>query len=153
MYVPTHYHDHICGIIIVIVATCFVLHCTHDVVAMETLVASDNTSDVEDDGWKPSVMTSSLYCVGQVDTGLGCLSRQRTTLELFCLTQSDDTEDDPPPGFKKIVVKHNWPDIVTLEDVEMFRRRYAHEYNLLKCAMMLHSTSKSKILRILKRGI
>ena len=63
--------------------------------------------------------------------------RQRTTLRLFCQADTS-TECDPPPAFRKIVVKHDWPDTVTLEDVEIFRHRYAQTYNLQKCAMMLH---------------
>ena len=64
--------------------------------------------------------------------------RQQTTLKLFCQADTS-TECDPPPEFRKIVVKHDWPDTVTLEDVEEFRRRYSQTYNLRKCAMMLHS--------------
>ena len=64
--------------------------------------------------------------------------RQQTTLKLFCQADTS-TEWDPPPEFRKIVVKHDWPDTVTLEDVEKFRRRYSQTYNLRKCAMMLHS--------------
>ena len=64
--------------------------------------------------------------------------RQRTTLELFC--QADTrTECDPPPGFTKIVGEHDWPNTVTLEDVEKFRRRYSQTYKLQRCAMMLQS--------------
>ena len=64
--------------------------------------------------------------------------RQRTTLKLFCQADTS-TECDPPPEFRKLVVKHDWPDTVTLEDVEKFRRRYSQTYNLRKCAMMLHN--------------
>ena len=63
--------------------------------------------------------------------------RQCTTLKLFCQADTS-TECDPPPEFRKIVVKHDWPDTVTLEDVEKFRHRYAQTYNLRRCAMMLH---------------
>ena len=64
--------------------------------------------------------------------------RQHTTLKLFCQADTS-TECDPPPEFRRIVVKHDWPDTVTLEDVEKFRRRYSQTYNLQRCAMMLHS--------------
>ena len=64
--------------------------------------------------------------------------RQRTTLKLFCQAITS-TECDPPPEFRKIVVKHDWPDTVTLEDVEKFRQRYAQTYNLQTCAIMLYS--------------
>ena len=66
--------------------------------------------------------------------------RQHTTLKLFC--QADiytSTECDPPPEFRKIVIEHKWPDTVTLEDVEKFRRRYSQTYNLQRCAMMLYN--------------
>ena len=71
--------------------------------------------------------------------------RQHTTLELFCQVQPEDRDEDPPPGFKKMVVKHNWPEIVTLEDVERFRQRYARKYNLSECAMMLHNIRTGSI--------
>ena len=71
--------------------------------------------------------------------------RKSTMLELFCQTQPEDTDDEPPPGFKKIVVKHSWPKAITLEHVEKFRRCYARKYNLLKCAMMLHSIRTGSI--------
>ena len=64
--------------------------------------------------------------------------RQCTTLKLFCRADTS-TECDPPPEFRMLVVKHDWPDTVTLEDVEKFRRRYSQTYNLRKCAMMLHN--------------
>ena len=61
--------------------------------------------------------------------------RIRTPLKLFCEAQRK-TEDDPPPGFREMVVRHNWPDTVTLEDVERFRQKYTCAFNLRKCAMM-----------------
>ena len=66
--------------------------------------------------------------------------RQRTTLKLFCQADTS-TECEPPPGFQKMVIKHEWPDTVTLEDVEQFRQRYArpYAYSLQTCAIMLHS--------------
>ena len=64
--------------------------------------------------------------------------RQRTTVMLFCQADTS-TECDPPPGFRKIVIKHDWPDTVTLEDVEKFRRQYAQTYNLLSCTIILYS--------------
>ena len=64
--------------------------------------------------------------------------RVRTPLKVFCQAQRRK-EDDPPPGFREIVAKHNWPDTVMLEDVEKFRQRYMFTYNLRKCALMLNS--------------
>ena len=48
--------------------------------------------------------------------------RQRTTLKLFCQADTS-SECDPPPEFRKIVVKHDWPDTVTLKnsDIVMLR--------------------------------
>ena len=67
--------------------------------------------------------------------------RERTTLEHFSQAQPCMV-DDPPPGFQKMVVKHNWPKTVTLEDVEKFRLCYTQAYNLQTCAMMLHRIIK-----------
>ena len=65
--------------------------------------------------------------------------RKQTTLELFCLAEPSTLDDDPPPGFRKMIVKFDWPKTVTLEDVEVFRKRYACKYNLKECAMVLNT--------------
>ena len=65
--------------------------------------------------------------------------RKRTSLVLFCEAEPVTLEEDPPPGFRKMVVKFDWPKTATLEDVEKFRRRYASSYDLQTCAMMLNS--------------
>ena len=64
--------------------------------------------------------------------------RQLTSLKAFCRAENWST-DDPPPEFRRMVVKFNWPDTTTLEDVEIFRQRYVRHYNLRDCAMMLNS--------------
>ena len=64
--------------------------------------------------------------------------RMFTRLKLFCQAQRKKN-DDPPPGFRELVFTHKWPDTVMLEDVEVFRQSYAHEFNLRKCAMMCNS--------------
>ena len=48
-------------------------------------------------------------------------------------------QDTPPPGFQVMVGEFNWSENVTLEEVEQFRKRYAREYNLEDCAMMVNS--------------
>ena len=65
--------------------------------------------------------------------------RKHTTLELFCQAEPSTLDDDPPPGFRKMMVKFDWPKTVTLEDVEVFRKRYACKYNLKECAMILNT--------------
>ena len=62
--------------------------------------------------------------------------RMHIPLKLFCQSQRR-RQVDPPPGFRKAVVEHHWPDTVTLEVVESFRQEYVCQYNLHKCAMML----------------
>ena len=72
-----------------------------------------------------------------------CNFRKQTQLNFFCEAQrvhfGTSTADDPPPGFEKIVVDYKWPETVTLEDVELFRQRYAYTYNLKECAMIVKS--------------
>ena len=65
--------------------------------------------------------------------------RNSTTLPIFVEADPRTLDKDPPPGFRKMVVKFDWPEIATLEDVEKFRRRYASSYELQTCAMMLNS--------------
>ena len=62
--------------------------------------------------------------------------RKKTPLNLFCLTQRRKRRR-PQEDFEKMVVKFDWPENVTLEDVEQFRQEYASEYNLHECAMMI----------------
>ena len=68
--------------------------------------------------------------------------RKHTTLELFCQAEPSRLDDDPPPGFRKVVVQHNWPNSVMLEDVEKFRKSYQNAYDLKKCAMIVKSIKK-----------
>ena len=67
--------------------------------------------------------------------------RKCTFLKVFCEVQLEPLsgKNDPPPGFKTMVVQFKWAKDVTLEEVEMFRRRYAGAYNLEECAMMVNS--------------
>ena len=62
--------------------------------------------------------------------------RKKTPLNLFCQIQRRKRrrlQED----FEKMVVKFDWPENVTLEDVEQFRQDYASEYSLHECAMMI----------------
>ena len=67
--------------------------------------------------------------------------RKCTFLKVFCEVQLGPLsgKNDPPPGFKTMVVQFNWAKDVTLEEVEMFRRRYAGSFRLNECAMMVNS--------------
>ena len=62
--------------------------------------------------------------------------RKKTPLNLFCLTQRRKRRR-PQEDFKKMVVEFDWPENVTLEDVEQFQQEYASEYSLHECAMMI----------------
>ena len=62
--------------------------------------------------------------------------RMQIPLKMFCQSQKR-RRVDPPPGFRKVVVEHHWPDTVTLEVVESFRQEFACHYSLHECAMML----------------
>lgn len=67
--------------------------------------------------------------------------RQTTPLRLFCRAELMPLtgRDVPPPGFQEMVMKFNWSDKVTLEEVERFRKCYAELYKLEHCAMMVNS--------------
>ena len=64
--------------------------------------------------------------------------RKRTTLKIFCQAVLY-TNKDPPPGFKKMVTTHKWPNTITLEHVENFRKRFMNTFNLQECAMIVNS--------------
>ena len=64
--------------------------------------------------------------------------RRSTTLEVFCQAEPH-RETDPPPDFRKMVSKHDWPETVTLEDVETFWRSLQKIYKMKKCAVMVKS--------------
>ena len=93
-------------------------------------------TDVDDKTVKQS-LTDAKRLMSSYKTDLKKF-RQNTPLKLFCKAENG-SEDDPPPGFRKMVVKFNWSDTTTLEDVEIFRQRYVRHYNLRDCAMMLNS--------------
>ena len=68
--------------------------------------------------------------------------RETTTLVLFCQVDPDlldlDEADTPPPGFSTMVTEHQWPETVTLSDVEEFRKKFLHQFELPECAMMVN---------------
>ena len=61
--------------------------------------------------------------------------RKKTPLMLFFQVQRRKRR--PQEDFEKMVVEFDWPENVTLEDVEQFRREYASKYSLQECAMMI----------------
>ena len=66
--------------------------------------------------------------------------RRATPLKLFCQAQRKQRVE-PPAEFREMVAEFNWPESVTLEVAEDFRREYASHYSLRECAMMLVSLS------------
>ena len=68
--------------------------------------------------------------------------RETTTLVLFCQVAPDmlalDEADNPPPKYRTMVTEHQWPETVTLSDVEEFRKKFLHQFELPECAMMVN---------------
>ena len=68
--------------------------------------------------------------------------RGNTKLVPFCKVAPDllgmSVADEPPLGFRKMVVEHNWPETVTLKDVEEFRKQFSRTFGLPECAIMVH---------------
>ena len=62
--------------------------------------------------------------------------RMKTPLTLFCQTQNRK-RFNVSPEFLEMVAEFEWPETVTLEDVEQFRQQYARHYNLQQCAFMV----------------
>ena len=61
---------------------------------------------------------------------------QNTTLVAYC-SAVPYTEHDPPPGFQKMVTEHDWPETVTLGEVEDFQNGFLDTFSLPEPAMML----------------
>ena len=68
------------------------------------------------------------------------LFMQETPANVFSQTQTKKFE--PPPGFRKLVVQHEWPENVTLMAVEEFRQQFARQYNLHNCALIFATIQK-----------
>ena len=64
--------------------------------------------------------------------------RKSTTLVLFCQAINPHVGAVLPPGFQKMVTEHQWPETVTLKDVEEFRKSFLLELQLPKCALMVY---------------
>jgi hypothetical protein len=71
--------------------------------------------------------------------------RRRTTLVLFCKVSPTIlriSEADPSGisevDLQKMVTEHQWPQTVTLEDVEQFRKGFLRTFSLTECAVMVH---------------
>ena len=62
--------------------------------------------------------------------------RKMTPLKLFCQSHKKK-HIEPSPEFYGMVAKFEWPEVVTLEVVEEFRKEYADHYSLHNCTMML----------------
>ena len=62
--------------------------------------------------------------------------RMTTQLTLFCRVQKRKRARISP-DFQEVVAEFDWPNDVTLEVVEQFRRDYAHHYGLHECAIMV----------------
>ena len=67
--------------------------------------------------------------------------RRTTPLLSFCHVAPDMfgfDKPDPPSGFQELVTEHHWPETVTLEDVEKFRKEFMCSLQLPDCAMMVN---------------
>ena len=65
--------------------------------------------------------------------------KRKSPLKLFCVVNMDHIE--PPEGFAMIATMlKDKKQIITLQDVEVFRRMYGRHYELYKFALMLHDT-------------
>ena len=58
--------------------------------------------------------------------------RPRATIGDYCRIFVKE-EEGVPEGFKSLVSKHEWPKVVTLQDVENFRQKVARKYQLHEC--------------------
>ena len=86
-----------------------------------------------------------------------CCWNSNTWNDIYCNPSYITYSGDPPPGFRRKGIEFDWPETVTLEDVENFRKRYASSYNLQTTVMMLNSigigefTGESSVLEILRK--
>ena len=74
------------------------------------------------------------------------LFRRNMPLLFFCHAEKWHVRvEDPPPGFRAMVVDYNWSNTPTLEDVEIFRQCYVRHYNLREYAMILNSIGPDNV--------
>ena len=64
---------------------------------------------------------------------------ERTTLMEYYEVEADHQKIKPPEGFIELVSEHNWEPPIYLKEVDEFRRRFAHQYDLHTCVVILVS--------------
>ena len=64
--------------------------------------------------------------------------QQDTSLATFCLAVPYNTEREPPPGLKKMISEHEWPEMAELSKVEKFEKSFLDTFGLpVEHAMMM----------------
>ena len=64
--------------------------------------------------------------------------KAHTTLTLFCQVVPHE-EYEPSKSFSKMVTEYQWPETVTLEDINRFQKHHTLSYGLQSLAMMVNS--------------
>ena len=71
---------------------------------------------------------------------------EETTLEQFQEADEDKRFMKPPEGFIELVTLHKWEKPILLKNVVDFRDKFAHKYDLRKCAIFLLSLADGSVI-------
>ena len=70
---------------------------------------------------------------------------EETTVKEFYDTEGDRQYIEPPAGFTKLITQLKWKSPIYLKEVDDFRRKFAHKYDLREWAVILMSTTKNEL--------
>ena len=68
-----------------------------------------------------------------------------TSLEQFSEAEEEERYMEPPEGFKKLVSRHKFSPSTSLKEIDTFRRKFAHKYDLRACAIFLLSMRSGSV--------
>ena len=62
---------------------------------------------------------------------------EQTTIMEYYEVEGDKTQIQPPEGFIELVREHNWEQTIYLKGINDFRKKFAHEFDLHTCVLIL----------------
>ena len=73
--------------------------------------------------------------------------KERTPLKLFCVVEQKKIfQDDPTPGFSKLIMRFKWPENATLKVIDTFQQAYTKKLGLNKNVMIKSSAESGSFI-------